>query len=503
MSHVTRVTSLPEHLKRQVNFLVNLVISPRRPEPAEFVSWSVCCRVSPQLLTLPSSNKLLSVPHLSTLGSTKPLQSVRSLCSSFLAVLSFIFLSALAGGGNAGRMNEFLLGVGVSHPSLVSSHKLPPLSDSLSQSPSLSVRIPPYLSEQGGLDSCEGEERREESYGARKKREESESKQLIEEEQKGWRSTNKEDSERLYHGLWPSHLLFSPVPRWVVFLRPVGYFGPSVSEQLGMDAIMLQEKLVERLLCPRVRTARQKVKKIYKYFWVIDGLKKTRKICTVKEKKRHRIQDCTKNEGTRIHLWAFFWRWLEISSYSPHHFFVQSFFHSLLWLFLWAYHPGTVCTACGYFIYLFFLAVSVFFFFLSAILTRGGCRKRPWQVVTAFTDACCVLLLWGCGVKKELFVCERTLLTDLGCAFLCTHGNAYCGDGVTCFFFFCQMQRRKAAGLRATCATHTLSDWCLVVLFVSVRTLVGKSEALLIHSCSHRERCCARVFPRTCRFSVL
>lgn len=29
-----------------------------------------------------------------------------------------------------------------------------------------------------------------------------------------------------------------------------------------MDAIMLQEKLVERLLCPRVRTARQKVKKV-------------------------------------------------------------------------------------------------------------------------------------------------------------------------------------------------------------------------------------------------
>lgn len=29
---------------------------------------------------------------------------------------------------------------------------------------------------------------------------------------------------------------------------------------LGMDAITLQEKLVERLLCPRGRTARQKVK---------------------------------------------------------------------------------------------------------------------------------------------------------------------------------------------------------------------------------------------------
>lgn len=38
MSHVTGVTSLPECLDRQVNFLVNLVISPRRPEPAEFVS---------------------------------------------------------------------------------------------------------------------------------------------------------------------------------------------------------------------------------------------------------------------------------------------------------------------------------------------------------------------------------------------------------------------------------------------------------------------------------
>lgn len=60
--------------------------------------------------------------------------------------------------------------------------------------------------------------------------------------------------------------------------------------------------------------------------------------------------------------------------------------------------------------------------------------------------------------------------------------------------FFCQMQRRKAAGLRATCATHTLSDWCLVVLFVSVRTLVGKSEALLIHSHSHRERDAVHVF---------
>lgn len=53
------------------------------------------------------------------------------------------------------------------------------------------------------------------------------------------------------------------------FLRPVAIFGLSVSERFGMDAIMLQEKLVERLLCPRVRTARQKVKKWD--FWAQTG----------------------------------------------------------------------------------------------------------------------------------------------------------------------------------------------------------------------------------------
>lgn len=50
---------------------------------------------------------------------------------------------------------------------------------------------------------------------------------------------------------------------WAVFptfSESCGYFSPSVLERFRMDAIMLQEKLVERLLCPRVRTARQKVK---------------------------------------------------------------------------------------------------------------------------------------------------------------------------------------------------------------------------------------------------
>lgn len=205
-----------------------------------------------------------------------------------------------------------------------------------------------------------------------------------------------------------------------------------------------------------------------------------------------------KNSGLywkwRIHLWTFFSRWLKIFFYCPRHFFVQSFLHSLPWLFLWAYHLGTVCTACGDFIYLFFSAASVF---LSAILTRGSCQKYPWQVVTAFTDACCVLLLWGCGMKKELFVCERTLLTDLCCAFLCTHSNAYCEDVL--FFARCSREKQQDWGLLVR-RTHWVTGvwWSSLCLWEA-----GKSEALLIHSCSHRERCRARVFPCSCRFSVL
>lgn len=57
-------------------------------------------------------------------------------------------------------MNEFLLDARFFHPSLVSSLKLPPLSYSLSPSPSLSVRIPPYLSEQGEPDRCRAELRK-------------------------------------------------------------------------------------------------------------------------------------------------------------------------------------------------------------------------------------------------------------------------------------------------------------------------------------------------------
>lgn len=70
-------------------------------------------------------------------------------------------------------MNEFLLDLRFFHPSLVSSLKLPPLSRSLAVFPSLSVRIPLYLSEQGKSERCGAEEiqkRREEERKKRKKR---------------------------------------------------------------------------------------------------------------------------------------------------------------------------------------------------------------------------------------------------------------------------------------------------------------------------------------------
>lgn len=285
---------------------------------------------------------------------------------------------------------------------------------------------------------------------------------------KGWRSTNKEDSERLYRGLRPSHLLFCPVPRWVVFLRPVGYFGLSVSEQLGMDAIMLQEKLVERLLCPRVRTARQKVKKIYKYFWGINGWKKRRENFALWKKKKNPkhtefriVLKMKEQEGSTCgHFSGGDWRF--IFFYCPHRFFVQSFFHSLPWLFFVSASSRNCLHRLRLFYLFIFLSsewVVFLFFFLSAILTRGGCRKRPWQVVTAFTDARCALLLWGCGVKKELFVCERTLLTDLCCAFLCTHGNTYRGDGVTCFFFFLLPDAAEKSSRTEGCLCDAHTEW--------------------------------------------
>lgn len=148
-------------------------------------------------------------------------------------------------------MNEFLIDLHCCHPSLVSSLKLPPLSCSISPFPSLSLRIPPYLSEQGESDCCEPQKDRKES------------KEKAATGKTCWGQFGNGHTDRVYLGLHASDLLF-PVPCWGVFESSgtCSYFGLSVSERFGMDAITLQEKLVERLLCPRVRTARQKVKKV-------------------------------------------------------------------------------------------------------------------------------------------------------------------------------------------------------------------------------------------------
>lgn len=149
-------------------------------------------------------------------------------------------------------MNEFLIDLHFCHPSLVSSLKLPPLSCSISPFPSLSLRIPPYLSEQGESDCCEPQKDRKEGKEKRK--------------EANQKSRNRKDVlgtvlERTHGQSFHASDLLFPVPCWSVFESSgtCGYFGLSVSEWFGMDAITLQEKLVERLLCPRVRTARQKV----------------------------------------------------------------------------------------------------------------------------------------------------------------------------------------------------------------------------------------------------
>lgn len=74
----------------------------------------------------------------------------------------------------------------------------------------------------------------------------------------------RESERRVYQGLEVSRFAVSRslLGCFLTFLSPCGYFGLSLSERFRMDAIMLQEKLVERLLCPRVRTARQKVKSL-------------------------------------------------------------------------------------------------------------------------------------------------------------------------------------------------------------------------------------------------
>lgn len=91
--------------------------------------------------------------------------------------------------------------------------------------------------------------------------------------------------------------------------------------------------------------------------------------------------------------------------------------------------------------------------FVNAILTREGCRKCLWQVMTAYKGSDClfgsVFAEWKksfSGLLNVASVCVWMLSTGIECIFISTHVNTYCRVKMT----FCQMQQRKPAGLRAT-----------------------------------------------------
>lgn len=168
--------------------------------------------------------------------------SIPLLSGFFPSVQSSVFLAASAGGGSPGWMNDFLIDIHFCHPLLVSSLKLLPLFHSLSRFPSLSVRIPSYLSEQG-FGSL---------WGKRQEREETNQNKQF-----GKRHAVRAKFIKASDFFLPPH---SPLGCFAELCGACGYFRLSALQWFGMDAIMLQEKLVERLLCPRVRTARQKVK---------------------------------------------------------------------------------------------------------------------------------------------------------------------------------------------------------------------------------------------------
>ncbi|CAG5924559.1 unnamed protein product [Menidia menidia] len=92
--------------------------------------------------------------------------------------------------------------------------------------------------------------------------------------------------------------LHFPVPRWAVFLTPSesrGYFGPAVLERFRMDAIMLQEKLVERLLCPRVRTARQKASECVFISALVSAVGVRMTLCQMQQQRKlpsASVRDC-------------------------------------------------------------------------------------------------------------------------------------------------------------------------------------------------------------------
>lgn len=175
---------------------------------------------------------------------------MRGNCRFFHSLLFFSCLSW----GRESWLNEwlsyrrpFLPSVTCFLPQIATSLSLP-----LSPFPSLSVRIPSYLSEQGFELLWD---KKTSVAGGKKKR----GNKSKEQKQEGQFGNGHAVRDELIEA---SDFFFfrSPLGCLSKLCGACGYFRLSALQWFGMDAIMLQEKLVERLLCPRVRTARQKVK---------------------------------------------------------------------------------------------------------------------------------------------------------------------------------------------------------------------------------------------------
>ena len=153
------------------------------------------------------------------------------------------------------------------------------------------------------------------------------------------------------------------------------------------------------------------------------------------------------------------------------------------------------------------VSVCVCVCFMKAILTRGGCRKCPWQVMTAYEDSDCVLEIVCLQSFKKSFSVLLNAASVLCvyvcvCVCVCTRwGPTVCISIPTCQhcgvkMTFCQMRQWAPAGLRAT-VRHSES---LASCGSLCERLSGKSETLVILSWEEEECCCSRVVPRSCRF---
>ncbi len=137
---------------------------------------------------------------------------------------------------------------------------------------------------------------------------------------------------------------------------------------------------------------------------------------------------------------------------------------------------ASVCLPC-----LWFFCVNVFVF-VNAILTRGGCRKCLWQVMTAYEDAGCVFAEKKKKKKRSFSgllnvssVCAWTLSTGLECVFISTHVRTYCKGKDDVLPDAAERNLQDWEPL-----SDTVRDWYPLVLFVCFsERFSGNSETLV------------------------